>query len=69
MRLRANIIIEFESPDFVDAAKHQRQLELFVREITEKYADAKLAIRERRTRHGVRFGGSNQAGRVLSVAK
>jgi hypothetical protein len=69
MRLRANITIEFESLDFVDAAKHQRQLELFVKEIGEKYADVKLAIRERRTRHTVRFGGQHQAGRVLSVAK
>jgi hypothetical protein len=70
MRLRADITIEFEAADFVDAAKHQQHLEQFVQQITTRYANAKLAIRERRTRYKARFDGSLQGGRrMVSAAK
>jgi hypothetical protein len=69
MRLRASITVDFEAADYVDAARHQRHFEQFVQEIAERYPDSKLAIRERRKRHSVRFDGLRQGERMLAVAK
>lgn len=66
MKLRANVTIEFDAEDYVDAAKHQHALEQILQDITEKYADAKLVIRERRERHSERF---DEDMRLLSGAK
>jgi hypothetical protein len=67
MKLRANVTIEFDAEDYVDAAKHQHVLEQFLQHIIEKYSDAKLVIRERRERHPDRF--DIDGGRLLSAAK
>jgi hypothetical protein len=50
MRLRAQITIDIEARDFVDAADHQRRLEELVQEIKGEYSQAELQLRERRER-------------------
>ena len=50
MRLRAQITIDIDAQDFVEAADHQRRLEDMVRLIKEEYAHAALLLRERRER-------------------
>jgi hypothetical protein len=65
MKLRANVTIEFDAEDFVEAAKHQRVLEQFLQPIAEQYLDVKLVIRERRER----LPGNANNGRLLAVAK
>ncbi len=51
MRLRAQITVEFDAVDYVDAAEHQKTLRHYLDSITEKYPKATLAIRERRERN------------------
>lgn len=55
MRLRAQITIDIEAADFVDAADHQRRLEQLVRSIKSEYEQAALLLRERRERNGLRL--------------
>lgn len=50
MRLRAQITIDIEARDFVDAADHQRKLEDLVQSIKREYSQAALLLRERRER-------------------
>ncbi len=50
MRLRAQITIDIDAQDFVEAADHQRRLEEMVRRIKEEYEHAALLLRERRER-------------------
>lgn len=50
MRLRAQITIDIEARDFVDAADHQRRLEELVQAIKGEYSQAALLLRERRER-------------------
>lgn len=50
MLLRAQISIDIEAADFVEAAEHQRMLETLLTDVRERYAEAVLDIRERRTR-------------------
>lgn len=50
MLLRAQISIDIEAADFVEAAEHQRTLETLLTEVRARYAEAVLDIRERRTR-------------------
>lgn len=50
MRLRAQITIDIEARDFVDAADHQRRLEELVQTIKHEYSQAELLLRERRER-------------------
>lgn len=50
MRLRAQITIDIDATDFVEAADHQRRLEEMVRRIREEYEHAALLLRERRER-------------------
>jgi hypothetical protein len=50
MRLRAEIVVELEAADFVDAATHQNRLESFISQLSEAYPNVKLTLRERRDR-------------------
>jgi hypothetical protein len=50
LRLRAQITIDIDAQDFVEAADHQRRLEEMVRRIKEEYEHAALLLRERRER-------------------
>lgn len=48
MKLRTVITIDIDAADFVEAAGHQRQLEMMLREIQKSYPRAVLEFRERR---------------------
>lgn len=50
IHLRAEIVIEFDAVDFLEAASHQSRLAKAVAELKADYPTAKLAIRERRSR-------------------
>lgn len=50
IHLRAEILIEFDAADFVDAASHQGRLAHAVAALQHEYPGAKLSIRERRPR-------------------
>lgn len=50
MLLRAQISIDIEAADFVEAAEHQRMLETLLTDVRARYGDAVLDIRERRNR-------------------
>jgi hypothetical protein len=67
MRLRAQITLEFDAADYVDAAQHQRMLEEHLQRINGNYPNARLAIRERREREAV--ASHQQESRILSLAK
>jgi hypothetical protein len=53
MRLRAEITIDIQAKDFVDAADHQRRLEELFQLIQREYSGANLLLRERREKTGV----------------
>jgi hypothetical protein len=50
IQLRAEILIEFDAEDFIEAATHQRRLAQAVAQLKADYPSAKLAIKERRDR-------------------
>jgi hypothetical protein len=50
MRLQAQIFLNIDASDFMEAAKHQSCLEKYLRDIQARYPDARLSIRERRQR-------------------
>lgn len=52
MRLRAEITIDIQARDFVDAADHQRRVEQLFQSIQSEYAGANLTLRERREKNG-----------------
>ena len=54
LKLRAQITIDIEAADFVSAADHQRQVEGFIENIRQVYADTNLVLRERRVLAGPR---------------
>ena len=52
VRLRATITIDIEAADFVEAADHQRRLEIMLGDFKREYHQATLQFRERRERSG-----------------
>ena len=50
MKLRAQIMIDIDAPDFVAAADHQRRIEAILGDIKQSYRQAELMFRERRPR-------------------
>jgi len=48
LKLRTEISIEIEADDFIDAAEHQRKLQLFMNSLRSDYPEAEMVIRERR---------------------
>jgi hypothetical protein len=50
LRLRAEIVIELDATDFVEAASHQNRLEQLLDQLHDVYPRARLSIRERRDR-------------------
>jgi hypothetical protein len=50
LRLRAEIVIEVDAADYVEAAAHQNRLEQLMRKLHDAYPHARLSIRERRDR-------------------
>jgi hypothetical protein len=50
MRLRAQIVVDIDAGDYVEAAEHQSALQHYLEEIQERYPNASLSMRERRER-------------------
>ena len=50
MRLRAQIVVDIDAGDYVEAAEHQSLLQQYLKEIQLRYPDASLTMRERRER-------------------
>lgn len=54
MRLRAQITIDIDAADYIEAARHQERLKLVADQIRGEYAHAVLELRERRQRESGR---------------
>jgi hypothetical protein len=54
MRLRAEIVIEIDAPDFVVAAEHQRRVEVLHEAVRQAYPQASMLLRERKERIAAR---------------
>jgi hypothetical protein len=50
MRLRAQIVVDIDAGDFVEAAEHQNALRSYLAEIQARYPAASMTMRERRER-------------------
>lgn len=50
MRLRAQIIVDIDADDYVEAAEHQSALQRHLSDIQAQYPGASLTMRERRER-------------------
>ena len=50
MRLRAQIVVDIDADDYVEAAEHQSALQHYLTEIQTRYPNASLTMRERRER-------------------
>ena len=50
MRLRAQIVVDIDAADYVEAAEHQNLLQRYLKDIQDRYPDASLTMRERRER-------------------
>lgn len=61
MRLRAEITIDIDAEDFIDAAQHQKRVEEIFTKVKTQYEQAQVAFRRR----GNRAGGTAPAHRVL----
>lgn len=48
LKLRTEISIEIEAADFIEAAEHQRRLQVFMNGLRGEYPAAEMVIRERR---------------------
>lgn len=48
LKLRTEISIEIEAEDFIEAAEHQRKLQVFMSGLQSDYPAAEMVIRERR---------------------
>jgi hypothetical protein len=51
MKLRAEIVVDIEAANYLEAAEHQRKLESLLKDVKTRYATAQLQIRERRKRN------------------
>jgi hypothetical protein len=50
MRLRAQIVVDIDAEDYVEAAEHQSALQQYLQEIQARYPNASMTMRERRER-------------------
>jgi hypothetical protein len=50
MRLRAQIVVDIDAGDYVEAAEHQNILQRYLKDIQARYPEASLTMRERRER-------------------
>jgi hypothetical protein len=50
MRLRAQIVVDIDADDYVEAAAHQNALKSYLEEIQARYPNAEMTMRERRER-------------------
>jgi hypothetical protein len=54
MKLRAQITIDLDAADYVDAADHQRRFQNLLQTVKQQYPQAECLFRERRVRPAVR---------------
>lgn len=52
MRLRAQIVVDLNAGNYIEAAEHQSLLQEFLKGLQNRYPKASLTIRERRERRG-----------------
>ena len=52
MRLRAQILVDLNAGNYIEAAEHQSLLQEFLKGLQDRYPKASLTIRERRERRG-----------------
>jgi hypothetical protein len=52
MRLRAQIVVDLNAGNYIEAAEHQNLLQEFLKGLQNRYPKASLTIRERRERRG-----------------
>ena len=52
MRLRAQILVDLNAGNYIEAAEHQSLLQEFLKGLQNRYPKASLTIRERRERRG-----------------
>ena len=64
MRLRAQIIVDIDAGDYVEAAEHQNTLLRYLRDIKAQYPDASLTMRERRERRHDGLGHAPEPARA-----
>jgi hypothetical protein len=65
MRLRAQIVVDIDADDYVEAAEHQSSLQRYLTEIQTRYPNASLTMRERRERrHDGLTGPSSEPARA-----
>ena len=50
MRLRAQIVVDIDATDYIEAAGHQNILQEILQDIQARYPNASLTMRERRER-------------------
>lgn len=50
MKLRAQITIDLQVQDYIEAAEHQRRISLIAERVRADYAQAELEFRQRRDR-------------------
>ena len=50
MRLRAQIIVDIDAADYLEAAAHQSALQRYLQDIQGRYPSASMTMRERRER-------------------
>jgi hypothetical protein len=67
MRMKAEIALEVDASDFIEAAEHQKKLELFLATLKELYPGAELRFWERRERTGA--GGTAAARPARASAR
>lgn len=70
--LRAELVIDFDATDFVEAGSYQQRLAEVLAGLRQQYPDARLSIRERRLKAedaGVRAGdGVDGKAQGLSIS-
>lgn len=62
--MKAEIALEVDAADFIEAAEHQKKLEVFLRSLKELYPEAELRFWERRERTGRGRDDSKPAART-----
>jgi len=68
LKLRTEISIEIEAEDFIEAAEHQRKLQVFMNELRGDYPAAEMVIRERRGPRLKPVRRSQRLRRTLTVS-
>lgn len=69
MKLRAQIVVDIDAENYMEAAEHQRHLEAFLEHVRARYATAQLLIRERRERKAPLEETKFSSASIIQVAR